>query len=355
MPLQGVALPYDSSSFDVVVWTHETLQSNYATETFVELARVVSNEGFIILATPLVPANSAATRLGDQETRDYEMMAETASLHLIRVLVDERGPSPEIVGIFAKQPVELPRRPSRLPQPARAAPRPRMAEHNLRQGATSYLDVLRDIHTQLAPSTYLEIGVHRGASLRLAACPSVAVDPDPRVTVSAPAVLYNETSDDFFRYDAHDALAQGADLAFIDGLHLFENVLRDFMNTERLASRSSVVVIDDVLPNHPAQALRERETFAWCGDVWKIAPCLAHYRPDLQLTLLDTDPTGLLVVSGLDPSNRVLWDQYDSVLDEYLSDHRATPPPEVFARSHAFSPGDAQLKATLRAVRAARS
>ena len=40
------------------------------------------------------------------------------------------------------------------------------------------------------------------------------------------------------------------DLAFIDGLHLFEFSLRDFMNVEKLAHPGSVVVFDDAAAQH---------------------------------------------------------------------------------------------------------
>jgi hypothetical protein len=40
------------------------------------------------------------------------------------------------------------------------------------------------------------------------------------------------------------------DRAFIDGMHCFEFVLRDFINTERYMSWTSVIVFNDVLPPH---------------------------------------------------------------------------------------------------------
>ena len=85
-------------------------------------------------------------------------------------------------------------------------------------------------------------------------------------------------------------------------MHLVEFALRDFMQVERRASRASVIVLDDIFPNHPLQAQRVRASGVWTGDVWKILPCLRRYRPDLALLALDANPTGLLLVANLDPT-----------------------------------------------------
>jgi hypothetical protein len=127
------------------------------------------------------------------------------------------------------------------------------------------------------------------------------------------------------------------------------------MNIEKHAHPATVVVFDDVLPNHPIQALRQRGSFAWCGDVWKIADCLRQYRPDLSLTLLDTYPTGLLLVSGLDPTSRVLWESYDTIVEAYLGGTHSTPPEGVLSRTNALSPSDARIATALETLRDART
>ena len=41
-----------------------------------------------------------------------------------------------------------------------------------------YTEVLKRLHRELRPRSYSEIGTLHGQSLRLANCPSIAIDPD---------------------------------------------------------------------------------------------------------------------------------------------------------------------------------
>jgi hypothetical protein len=142
------------------------------------------------------------------------------------------------------------------------------------------------------------------------------------------------------------------ELAFIDGMHRFEYALRDFMHVERLAAPTTLVVVDDIFPSHPAQAERTRRTRVWTGDIWKLASCLAELRPDLVLIPLDTAPTGLLLVAGLDPGNRVLWDRYNPVVRRFSAEQ--APPAAVLQRSGALAPDDPRVAAVLASLRQCR-
>lgn len=188
------------------------------------------------------------------------------------------------------------------------------------RGEQSYLKVLEKIHHLLRPELYLEIGVRVGKSLSFAEMCAIAIDPAPEVSVELAEKhdIYVKTSDDFFEHDAERSIGnRKIDLAFIDGMHLFEFALRDFINIERYSSHSTVVVIDDISPNHRVQAQRQRQSQVWTGDVWKLAACLEKYRKDLQMTYLDTNPTGLLIITGLKPRNHVLTERYNPIVREY--------------------------------------
>ena len=185
-------------------------------------------------------------------------------------------------------------------------------------------DFLAELHRTLKPRVYLEIGVQYGTSLDLAKDADVAVGIDPRPLTSPKGnqVIFGMTSDYYFR--AVDWTSDPINLAFIDGMHLYEYALRDFMNIEERAAPDGVIVFDDVLPYNQFIAAREQPPGDWAGDVWKVYYLLKWHRPDLELHLVDTSPTGTLVVRNLDPGNTTLrntpttWDVGDIVPGEIL-------------------------------------
>jgi len=177
-------------------------------------------------------------------------------------------------------------------------------------------------HDHVSPRLYLEIGVDVGRTLSLASPPTVSIGVDPACPEHPPAFrastrLFRMTSDDFFASSEATALAP-FDLAFIDGLHLFEQALRDFGNVERRSRRSSVVLMHDCLPLDAATSSRRRRTGFWSGDVWKVIPALRQWRPDLSVSVLPAFPTGLAVVTGLDPSSRVIEERFEEIVAPWI-------------------------------------
>ncbi len=188
-----------------------------------------------------------------------------------------------------------------------------------------YLDVLAAIHAILKPRTYLEVGVHTGQTLVLAAATTRAlgVDPAPKVkaALGPNAQIYTMKSDDFFaQVDVAEQFGGlPIDLAFIDGMHLFEFALRDFIAVERLCARDSTVMVHDTYPLNRQTAARERGSLFWSGDVWRLIPALKKYRPDLSIQTIATSPTGLTLIRRLDPGSRVLIERRDAIIAEFLA------------------------------------
>jgi hypothetical protein len=186
-----------------------------------------------------------------------------------------------------------------------------------------YRALLGHLHECLQPKTYLEIGVETGATLALAGpdTRAIGVDPAPviRVPLGPQARLYELTSDEFFkRHDLHNEFASASlDLAFVDGLHEFGQVLKDFVNVERYSHPGTVVLFHDCLPVARLVATPVQLTGFWCGDVWKIVPCLREYRPDLDVRVVPAPPSGLAIVTRLDPGSTLLRDGYEQIVSEY--------------------------------------
>ena len=161
-------------------------------------------------------------------------------------------------------------------------------------------EFLAQLHTLIQPRAYLEIGVQSGGSLNLANCPSIGIDPSPLVSPRGQQQIFRMTSDAFF----DDPLGKiehdfpPIDLVFIDGMHLFEFALRDFINVEKIAHEGTVVVFDDVLPYNEAIAGREPLPGDWAGDVWKTMQIISDLRFDLNHRIVDVWSTGAFVVWG---------------------------------------------------------
>src|SRR6185437_672147 len=151
---------------------------------------------------------------------------------------------------------------------------------------------------------------------------------------------------------AEALLKDQPELTFIDGMHHFEYALRDFINAEARMAPHGLIVIDDIYPNHPAQAARERRTANWTGDVWKVKAILETHRPELHLFALDTKPTGLLLVAGLDPANGSLKTNYEAIVAAYSGSD--VPPDSILSREGIVSPRADTLGHLLALLRDAR-
>ena len=195
----------------------------------------------------------------------------------------------------------------------------------LRMPGDSYYAWLDRFYTLLSPKTVIEIGINDGASLARVRPPTLAIGVDPKPTVihplSAETHIFPETSDAFFARRGPDALLGGCPLGvgFIDGMHLYEQALKDFIHLERYCGPRSMILFHDTVPLDEATQSRTPATQFHTGDVWKAVLCLKHYRPDLDVFTIATPWTGLTVVTGLDPVSRVLADRYDEAVARFIN------------------------------------
>ncbi len=197
-----------------------------------------------------------------------------------------------------------------------------------------YIQFLQALHAHLTPRSYLEVGTSKGMSLAIACCDTIAVDPQFQIEVTATGnrtrtLLFQMTSDDFFATQNVPALlGRPVDMAFLDGMHRFEYLLRDFIGAEAACHPRSLILLHDCVPSNTRMALRqprlgdssEGDTAGWwTGDVWKLLPILREYRPDLRIHVLDCPPTGLVAITRLDPASSVLADRYYEIVDQHAA------------------------------------
>ena len=196
-----------------------------------------------------------------------------------------------------------------------------------------YYYLLRELHLLLRPAHYLEIGVQYGESLCLAEpeTQTIGIDPEPEIRheLTANTTVFPEKSDDFFAArKKEDVLGNGViDLAFIDGMHLFESVLDDFIHVERWAGPHTIVLIHDTVPADALSVKRERQTRFWTGDVYKFVLCLKEFRPDLKIYNLNIGPSGLCFVGNLNPASTVLSDRRSEIVNRFMDIEYSTIAP----------------------------
>jgi hypothetical protein len=171
--------------------------------------------------------------------------------------------------------------------------------------------VQRALATRVKP-VYMEIGVSRGyAFRRIIADEKIAVDPAFKLSArtrrladaKARATHYFETTSDAFFANEQALLEQrGIDVALIDGLHTYEQVVRDVENTVRFLRDDGVIFLHDCNPaleviGRPAASYADflsRQAGplvigVWSGDVWKAIVYLRSTRPDLRVAVLKCD------------------------------------------------------------------
>lgn len=191
------------------------------------------------------------------------------------------------------------------------------------------IDVVRQALNGRDKPVYLEIGVSRGRAFRrITADEKIAVDPAFMLSErsrrladeKARATYYFETTSDAFFENEADFLDQRRiDVALIDGLHTYHQVVRDVENTLRYLRDDGVIVLHDCNPANasigfPAESYEDFRAknpwwstlLGWTGDVWKGVVQLRSARDDLKVAVLECDYGVGLVRKG-SPESRLSY------------------------------------------------
>jgi hypothetical protein len=137
------------------------------------------------------------------------------------------------------------------------------------------------------------------------------------------------TSDAFFAENKTLLEANILDLAFIDGLHTFEQSLLDTINTLKYLDDNGVIVLHDCNPldelaaypaisiDHARKELENHKDWKniWNGDVWKTIVYIRKNHPELTAFVLNTDH-GLGFVYKKERKNvPEIFNSFDAIAD----------------------------------------
>lgn len=175
------------------------------------------------------------------------------------------------------------------------------------------ISVLQEIINIKRAKTYLEIGIHEGKCFnQIRASKKFAVDPIIRIQKKKQKKrqIFEMTSDAFFNNIPKIIIKKGIDVVLIDGLHTYEQSLKDVLNTLNYLTNNGIIVIHDCNPPHepaatPAFSIEEAEkesvsgwTGEWNGDVWKTIVQLRSNYDNLKIFVLDCDYGLGIIVKG---------------------------------------------------------
>jgi SAM-dependent methyltransferase len=150
--------------------------------------------------------------------------------------------------------------------------------------------------------TYLEIGVEKGDNFfQIKAPVKIGVDPNfefdhSKFNFRKDILLYEATSDDFFSNIPKVVEREGLDIVFIDGLHTYEQSLRDVQNSLNFLNEKGIIVLHDCYPENKTEAsptyeeAKKNSDFngSWRGEVYKTIINLRN-RSDLFVCTIDCD------------------------------------------------------------------
>lgn len=119
-------------------------------------------------------------------------------------------------------------------------------------------DLIQNIINKKKYDNYLEIGCDKDQSFsKIEVKNKIGVDPISGGNVRS-------TSDQFFT-----ANTKKFDIIFIDGLHHYEQVIKDVNNSLEILNENGFILLHDCLPRSIAHQAIPRYRGSWNGDVWK--------------------------------------------------------------------------------------
>ena len=138
-------------------------------------------------------------------------------------------------------------------------------------------DLIQYLISKNKYSDYLEIGCDQDQLFsKIKIENKVGVDPYSGGNV-------RKTSDEFFKYNKNKF-----DIIFIDGLHIYNQVKKDILNSIDCLKEGGIVLVHDCMPDSLSKQAVPRYRMIWNGDVWRAIVDLRQ-REDLEIFTCEID------------------------------------------------------------------
>ena len=163
-------------------------------------------------------------------------------------------------------------------------------------------------------SDYLEIGCDQDQLFsKVKIKNKTGVDPSSGGSV-------RKNSDDFFK-DNKDKF----DIVFIDGLHIYDQVKRDILNSVDCLKENGIILVHDCMPDNMSKQAVPRYRMIWNGDVWKAIVDLRQ-KEDLEIFTCAIDQGIGIIKKNKNSSilkieksiNKLKFEDYYNNYKEYL-------------------------------------
>ena len=113
---------------------------------------------------------------------------------------------------------------------------------------------------------------------------------------------HRRTSDEFFANNK-----EIFNVIFIDGLHIYDQVKRDIINSSKCLNENGFILVHDCLPRSLSAQAVPRHRYNWNGDVWKAIVDLRR-EPDLEIFTCIADE-GISIIQNKKNSNTLIIDK----------------------------------------------
>ena len=146
----------------------------------------------------------------------------------------------------------------------------------------SRLDLINYVIKKNKYNKYLEIGCHNNDVFDQIRIKKIGVDP-------ISGGNFRGTSDKFFEQNTSNF-----DCIFIDGLHEYDQVKKDIINSIKFLNKNGIIILHDCLPPSITHQRVPRTRYSWNGDVWKAVVEARTWRDVDTYTVLSDQGLGII-------------------------------------------------------------